>query len=314
MRAGIQTTVQDYPGRPGMLAQGFFPAGPMDHFALPGGEPSRGEPRVGRRSRDDARQRRPADRVGLDPRRLRRGRRADPRRRADPALGKPAGPGGLRASDRDLTWGPGFRLYIAIGGGIEVPPLFGSRSTYTMGALGGHEGRALEKGDRLRLGGRRRPGCPEVLQAERAAGLRARVGDRGDPRPAGIARLLHRGGHGGASSVARGRSTATRTARASASSHSDSGTRGRAVGIAGGHPSNILDNSYPVGAMNVNGDLPVILGPDGPTAGGFVVHRDGRARRLLEDWPAPPGRRQRPVPRGDGRGGGSSSTASSTSG
>jgi urea carboxylase len=42
-------------------------------------------------------------------------------------------------------------------------------------------------------------------------------------------------------------------------------------GIAGGHPSNILDNSYPVGAINVNGDLPVILGPDGPTAGGFVV-------------------------------------------
>jgi allophanate hydrolase subunit 2 len=45
----------------------------------------------------------------------------------------------------------------------------------------------------------------------------------------------------------------------------------RTGGIAGGHPSNILDNSYPVGAININGDLPVILGPDGPTAGGFVV-------------------------------------------
>lgn len=42
-------------------------------------------------------------------------------------------------------------------------------------------------------------------------------------------------------------------------------------GTAGGHPSNILDNSYPVGAVNINGDLPVILGPDGPTAGGFIV-------------------------------------------
>ena len=41
-------------------------------------------------------------------------------------------------------------------------------------------------------------------------------------------------------------------------------------GIAGGHPSNILDNSYPVGAVNINGDLPVILGMDGPTAGGFI--------------------------------------------
>ncbi len=34
LEGGIQTTVQDYPGRPGMLAQGFFPAGPMDHFAF----------------------------------------------------------------------------------------------------------------------------------------------------------------------------------------------------------------------------------------------------------------------------------------
>ena len=50
-------------------------------------------------------------------------------------------------------------------------------------------------------------------------------------------------------------------------------------GIAGGHPSNILDNSYLVGAINVNGDLPVILGPDGPTAGAsswrlVVIHAD----------------------------------------
>ena len=33
LEAGIQTTVQDYPGRRGMQAQGFFPAGPMDHLA-----------------------------------------------------------------------------------------------------------------------------------------------------------------------------------------------------------------------------------------------------------------------------------------
>src|SRR5690348_10070455 len=33
LEGGIQSTVQDYPGRRGMQAQGFFPAGPMDHFA-----------------------------------------------------------------------------------------------------------------------------------------------------------------------------------------------------------------------------------------------------------------------------------------
>ena len=68
-----------------------------------------------------------------------------------------------------------------------------------------------------------------------------------------------------------GRSTGTRTAPACASSRTSSSGRGGAAAIAGGHPSNILDNSYPVGAININGDLPVILGPDGPTAGGFVV-------------------------------------------
>jgi len=34
LEPGIQTTVQDYPGRRGLLAKGFFPAGPMDHLAF----------------------------------------------------------------------------------------------------------------------------------------------------------------------------------------------------------------------------------------------------------------------------------------
>ena len=46
----------------------------------------------------------------------------------------------------------GARAYIAVGGGIDVPLVLGSRSTYVLGALGGHEGRALKAGDRLQLG------------------------------------------------------------------------------------------------------------------------------------------------------------------
>jgi biotin-dependent carboxylase-like uncharacterized protein len=45
----------------------------------------------------------------------------------------------------------GARAYIAIGGGIDVPVVLGSRSTYALGALGGHEGRKLQAGDRLKL-------------------------------------------------------------------------------------------------------------------------------------------------------------------
>ncbi|MGB5558523.1 MAG: biotin-dependent carboxyltransferase family protein, partial [Paracoccaceae bacterium] len=46
----------------------------------------------------------------------------------------------------------GARAYIAVSGGIDVPVTLGSRSTYTLGALGGHEGRALAAGDALPVG------------------------------------------------------------------------------------------------------------------------------------------------------------------
>jgi biotin-dependent carboxylase-like uncharacterized protein len=46
----------------------------------------------------------------------------------------------------------GARGYIAVSGGIDVPVVLGSRSTYTLGALGGFKGRKLEAGDRLPTG------------------------------------------------------------------------------------------------------------------------------------------------------------------
>ena len=54
-----------------------------------------------------------------------------------------------------LKLGParsGVRAYLAIAGGIETPPALGSRSTYARCRLGGLEGRALRKADRLPLG------------------------------------------------------------------------------------------------------------------------------------------------------------------
>jgi biotin-dependent carboxylase-like uncharacterized protein len=46
----------------------------------------------------------------------------------------------------------GARAYIAVSGGIDVPVVLGSRSTYPLGALGGFEGRALRAHDRLPVG------------------------------------------------------------------------------------------------------------------------------------------------------------------
>jgi biotin-dependent carboxylase-like uncharacterized protein len=46
----------------------------------------------------------------------------------------------------------GARAYIAVAGGIDVPVVLGSRSTYALGALGGFNGRKLEAGDELPVG------------------------------------------------------------------------------------------------------------------------------------------------------------------
>jgi len=144
--------------------------------------------------------------------------------------------------------------------------VLGSRATYTMGGLGGHEGRALVAGDRLPVGdARARPGTfggrPEYT---RVWEIRAMRGPQSAPdflTETDMEMLFSR-----AWSV---NPNSNRTGI-----RLEGGTfewARRSGGIAGGHPSNILDNGYPVGAVNINGDLPVILAPDGPTAGGFVV-------------------------------------------
>jgi len=46
----------------------------------------------------------------------------------------------------------GCRAYLAVNGGFDVPPVMGSRSTYTRGGIGGLDGRPLKAGDILRKG------------------------------------------------------------------------------------------------------------------------------------------------------------------
>ena len=46
----------------------------------------------------------------------------------------------------------GVRAYLAVAGGLVVPMVMGSRSTYTGGKIGGLDGRPLAKGDILHSG------------------------------------------------------------------------------------------------------------------------------------------------------------------
>jgi biotin-dependent carboxylase-like uncharacterized protein len=50
----------------------------------------------------------------------------------------------------------GCRAYLAVTGGVDVPEVMGSRSTFTGGKLGGYRGRPLQKGDIVNSG----PGKP----------------------------------------------------------------------------------------------------------------------------------------------------------
>ncbi|QNK69329.1 biotin-dependent carboxyltransferase family protein [Variovorax sp. PAMC26660] len=63
----------------------------------------------------------------------------------------------------------GLRSWLAVAGGIDVPPILGSRSTDLKASFGGHEGRALRKGDRLSLGASR---LSEAQRTRRPFGLR----------------------------------------------------------------------------------------------------------------------------------------------
>ncbi|WP_207002701.1 urea carboxylase [Trinickia mobilis] len=166
--------------------------------------------------------------------------------------------------------GAGMRACLALKGGLRVPDYLGSKATFTLGQFGGHAGRALRKGDVLHLAvdaGRGEPGA--VLDPARVPELThdwtlgVLDGPHGAPdffTPDDIAMLygtqwtVH---YNSSRTGVRLIGPKPEWARADG-------------GEAGLHPSNIHDNAYAIGAVDFTGDMPVILGPDGPSLGGFV--------------------------------------------
>jgi urea carboxylase len=165
--------------------------------------------------------------------------------------------------------GPGMRGYVTVAGGIDVPPVLGSRATFLLGELGGLAGRALQAGDELPLGSDENTAAPldvtPLLPALTGAWeVRVVTGPHGAPEhltAAGVEELFaaswrvdHRADRTGVRLVGPRPGWAR--------------TDG---GEAGLHPSNVHDSAYPVGGIMLSGDTPVIVGPDGPSLGGFVV-------------------------------------------
>jgi urea carboxylase len=268
LEAGLQTTVQELPGRTGLWDVGVPPSGAWDDLSFALANLAVGNP-VGAAGLEFV-LRGPTLRFSsralvclagavhaarLDGRPVRTG----------VVLSVPAG-GVLEVGALD---GPGMRGYLTVAGGIDVPVVLGSRATFLLGELGGLDGRALMTGDELPFGSDENalapldvaPLLPELTTAW---SLSVVPGPHGAPEhltEQGVAELFaatwtvdHRADRTGI------RLVGPRPGWARADG-----------GEAGLHPSNIHDSAYPVGGIMLSGDTPVIVGPDGPSLGGFVV-------------------------------------------
>jgi urea carboxylase len=166
----------------------------------------------------------------------------------------------------------GCRAYLAVQGGIRVPDYLGSKSTFTLGHFGGHAGRTLLTGDVLHIFEARKDGDSGFKQ-ELAEELVPRYTDSWE---IGVLYGPH-----GAPDFFTEEDIETFFVTDWEVHYNSNRTGVRLIGPkphwarsdggeAGLHPSNIHDNAYAVGTVDFTGDMPVILGPDGPSLGGFV--------------------------------------------
>jgi biotin-dependent carboxylase-like uncharacterized protein len=173
-----------------------------------------------------------------------------------------------------LTFGyltAGARAYVSVAGGIDVPEVLGSRSTYALGALGGFGGRPVAAGDRLPVG---RAGAGAVPGRSVPADLRQVPGKDVEVRVV-MGLYDHR-------LTAEGRArfldtTWTLTPVADRIGFRYSGPELETVPReapfgAGQDPSNIVDAPYPIGSIQVPGSVePIILHRDAVSGGGYMM-------------------------------------------
>ena len=163
----------------------------------------------------------------------------------------------------------GMRTYLLVAGGIDVPQIMGSSSTFSDGKFGGHNGRALRTGDVLHL----RQNC----KVETVASFESEyipqidntwiIGVIPGPQPT--------------DEYLKPEYLETLTSSEYTVNFNSARTGIRLNGPipqwvredggeAGLHPSNIHDNAYAIGTLDLTGDQSILLGPDGPSLGGFV--------------------------------------------
>lgn len=266
---GVQTTVQDFPGRIGHWDVGVPPCGPMDPLSF----------RIGNKLLGNA-----DGAAGLELT-LRGGSYrfrndmwicltgADMDAALDDVRAPLYQPIQVRKGQL-LCYGEavsGMRSYLLVGGGLDMPRTLGSAATFTLGGFGGHGGRALRAGDVL---GVNRSGSTPTF-----ADVQLHEVDRPSMNRSWTIGVIP-GPHCTDEYLLP--SYLKELANTNYEVHFNSSRTGVRLigpaphwaredgGQAGLHPSNIHDNAYAVGTLDLTGDMPILLGPDGPSLGGFV--------------------------------------------
>ena len=163
----------------------------------------------------------------------------------------------------------GMRTYLLIAGGIDVPKIMGSSSTFTDGKFGGHNGRALRTGDVLHLTENCVTDKINSFNKEYVPHIENTWTIGVIPGPQPTYEYLK----------PEYLDTLTGSEYTVNFNSARTGIRLNGPipqwvredgGEAGLHPSNIHDNAYAIGTLDLTGDQSILLGPDGPSLGGFV--------------------------------------------
>jgi urea carboxylase len=269
VKPGLETSVQDYPGRIGYWAQGFPPSGPMDSWSfrlanrLVGNPP--GAAAVECQFLGPTIRFRNETLVAIT------GAEMDPRLDGEPVpmwetVGVRAG------QELALTFArAGARAYIAIAGGIDTPLWLRSRSTFHKAGVGGMGGHAVKAGQVVPVGAAPQRVSLRVPEARRPPISRDKrwvieavrgpnddwIDDASHERFATTEWKLSGKSDRTGFRLEGPEWTFTAKALNKAPEH-------------GSEPSNIIDQGYPLGAVNLSGQTPIILVHDGPSMGGFI--------------------------------------------
>ena len=269
VKPGLETTIQDWPGRKGAFSSGFTHSGPVDHWSFrlanllagnAAGAPALECQFIG-----------PTLRFETDGWFAVTGADMRPTLDGEPVAMWQTTP--ARAG-QTLALGPartGARAYLAFAGGIDAKPFLGSCSTHLTAKAGGLDGVALHKDMGIPIAAGAAPTMRQVKPAARppfATDGRWEIEVVRGPNddwiaPEGQARFLESDWRVSAKSNRVGIRLEGPEWR-----FADKATN--KVAEHGSHPSNCIDIGYPVGGINLCGDTPIILLNDGLTLGGFI--------------------------------------------